>query len=166
MFHPCARQKREIVSTAIWAPWNNGSPSATTSNRCSSALSGTPMSRSGTATLTETRPPASRQTSAAALSKDNSTPPQHSLQPRTLLGGGQGRQGRLASAGTRRGQQEKGRPERDHFEIGAEPSKRQGVGPTREFTSRRTPTANVSQLGALNPTSSRRFLALTTPSRW
>ena len=60
-----------VVSTASWAPWNSGNPSATTSRRLLSKTPGMAMSRSLTKTFTETRPPASRQTRATALSSEN-----------------------------------------------------------------------------------------------
>ena len=58
-----------MVSIASCAPWKSGRPSAITSMRRSSMWSGRAMSRSRTRTFAETRPPASRHTLAAALSK-------------------------------------------------------------------------------------------------
>ena len=212
--HPCARQERESCRLQS-GPHGTAVTSATTSNRRSSALSGTPMSRSPTATLTETRPPASRQTRAAALSKANPR------RPNTPTFAHAPRWWPRASMGTRRGRKREPQTakEQDAEHLGIEPAVKRGgttgegkarkrttlrtdqclrsvreAGPnggdmkksstfsialnchpcwcmpgppsSREFASGRTPSANASQLGALNPTSSRRFLALTTPARW
>ena len=60
-----------VVSTANWAPRNKGKPSTTPSSLRWSMLSNMARSRSRTSTLVLTRPPASRQTRAAAFSSGN-----------------------------------------------------------------------------------------------
>ena len=60
-----------VVSTANWAPLNSGRPSTTTSTRLLSSTPPTPWSKSRRKTFVRTRPPASRQMRADAVSRGN-----------------------------------------------------------------------------------------------
>ena len=93
-------------------PPNSGKPSATTSNRLVSWACGTAKSMSLIIMLRVTRPPASRQTLAAALSTANRAVQTHRLS-NTLHHGGQRNQGTATSAQTE-GEREAETPEEEN----------------------------------------------------